>query len=476
MGHGSEMSNGGDFNTSLEVSALPTGPLGVVARYGWRVRTAGTRQVSAASVAVFRIAFGLSIIVNAALYVPRVLREHHIEPTFHFSYGPVDFLEPLPGVGMYFVYGAMMVVGALIAVGVWYRWAASLFFVLTTYVFLLDATFYQNHEYLISLLAALMVLLPVNGFWSMDANAGRTPASDVIPAWVVWLLRFQIGVPYFFGGVAKLNSGWLHGEPLRTWMAVRTDLEPMRTVLANSSVIWFMVYGALILDLLVVPLLLYRRTRAAAFAAVCLFHFVNVWLFGLYIFPWLMMAATLIFFSPDWPLRALRRVGWSNPVLNRRTSADNLGAPNTRRTSAPLTTLLILWVILQLVIPLRHFTIEGSPSWTEEGHRFAWHMMLRDKSGTARFNLTDGERTWTVDPAGYLTAEQVRELAWYPEHLVKFAHHLSSIHGGAEVRVDTSVSLNGRDPQPIVDPTVDLAAVPKTWWGHAPWIVQLADR
>jgi len=35
------------------------------------------------------------------------------------------------------------------------------------------------------------------------------------------------------------------------------------------------------------------------------------------------------------------------------------------------------------------------------------------------------------------------------------------------------VSLNGRDPQPIVDPTVDLASVSAVWWGHAPWIVQL---
>ena len=68
-------------------------------------------------------------------------REHHIEPTFHFSYGPIDSLEPLPGLGMYLVYGAMMVTGVLIAIGRWCRWAAVAFFVLTTYGFLLDATF-----------------------------------------------------------------------------------------------------------------------------------------------------------------------------------------------------------------------------------------------------------------------------------------------------------------------------------------------
>ena len=456
-----------------DVASPRFSPATLVRGYGRRLRAAGTRPVSAASVAFFRIAFGLSIVVNSALYVPRVIHEHHVEPTFHFSYGPVDFLDPLPGVGMYLVYGAMMVTGVLIALGRWYRSAAIAFFVLTTYVFFLDSTFYQNHEYLISLLAAMMVLLPVNGFWSLDASAGRVPASDVVPAWVVWLLRFQIGVPYFFGGVAKLNLDWLRGDPLRTWMAARTDLEPFRTVLTDSTVIWVMVYGALLLDLLVVPLLLYRRTRVPAFVAVCLFHLTNVWLFGLYIFPWLMIAATLIFFPPDWPLRVLHRHRGSSPAPGHPPGIGDLGTATLRRTSPVVTMLFALWIVFQLAVPLRHFAFDGSSSWTEEGHRFAWHMMLRDKSGTARFHLSDGQSTWTVDPAEFLTAEQVRELAWYPEHLVQFAHHLSSIHGGVAVRAETSVSLNGRAHQPIVDPTVDLAAVPRVWWGHAPWVVQL---
>lgn len=33
----------------------------------------------------------------------------------------------------------------------------------------------------------------------------------------------------------------------------------------------------------------------------------------------------------------------------------------------------------------RHYLIAGTPSWTEEGHRFSWHMKLREKSGTVTF-------------------------------------------------------------------------------------------
>ena len=43
-----------------------------------------------------------------------------------------------------------------------------------------------------------------------------------------------------------------------------------------------------------------------------------------------------------------------------------------------------------------------------------------------------------------------------------------------EVRARTFVSLNGRRPQPLVDPDVDLAAQPRDL-SHASWIVPLRD-
>jgi vitamin K-dependent gamma-carboxylase len=195
-----------------------------------RVRTAAHQPVSSASVAVFRIGFGLAMVVNAALYVPVLVREYYIEPDVHFPYWPFEFVRPLPAAGMYAVYALMMVTGALIALGLWYRFAAWAFFGLTTYVFLLDSSYYQNHEYLISLLAVMLAVLPVDGRWSLDVRWGRREPAATVPAWVVWLLRFQIGVPYFFGGIAKLNDDWFHGEPLRSWIAGRTDVEPIHTM------------------------------------------------------------------------------------------------------------------------------------------------------------------------------------------------------------------------------------------------------
>ncbi|HUF33065.1 MAG TPA: HTTM domain-containing protein [Acidimicrobiales bacterium] len=440
-----------------------------------RLHEAATRPVSSASVAFLRMAFGVGMVVNTLLYLPVLVRDYYVDTSFHFSYGPLTFVQPLPGAGMYLVYVAMGITGVLIALGRWYRWAAAAFFVLTTYVFLIDSTFFQNHEYLISLLALLLAVLPgIDGRWSLDVERHPERRRSTVPAWVVWLLRFQVGVPYFFGGIAKLNGDWLRGEPLRAWLASRTDIGWLNGLLTNDGVVWFMAHGSLVLDLVVVWLLLHRRTRVPAYVVVTGFHLLNVWLFGLFIFPWLMIAATTIFFDPSWPERALAR--WRSPAAEAPPRPEPAAGGRVRRLSPLLVGALGLWVALQVLLPLRHLTVAGSPSWTEEHHRFSWHMKLRDKRGDVTYVVTAADgRTWRVDPAEQLSPKQAYRLSGHPERLVHFARHLSAQHGGAEVRAETSVSLNGRRPQPIVDPTVDLASQPVLWWGPADWILPLEE-
>ena len=45
--------------------------------------------------------------------------------------------------------------------------------------------------------------------------------------------------------------------------------------------------------------------------------------------------------------------------------------------------------------------------------------------------------------------------------------------GDVEVRARIIASLNGREPQPLIDPNVDLTEVPYPRLGHADWILPL---
>ncbi|MGH8908404.1 MAG: HTTM domain-containing protein, partial [Egibacteraceae bacterium] len=138
------------------------------------------------------------------------------------------------------------------------------------------------------------------------------------------------------------------------------------------------------------------------------------------------------------------------PLAARRAGAALLGA----------------YVAAQLLLPLRHHLYPGDVAWTEEGHRFAWRMKLRDKRGAAEFTVIDraAGRAWSVDPSDRLTSWQYDAVATEPQLLVHYAHELArrwEEYGipGVQVHARTLVSLNGRDPAPLVDPTIDLAAL-----------------
>src|SRR5262249_32657684 len=160
----------------------------------------------------------------------------------------------------------------------------------------LEKVLYLNHFYLGCLLAFLMIFVPAHKNYSLDA--WRTPSrrTSTIPAWPIWLLRFQVGVPYFFGGIAKLNSDWLRGEPLRLWLTAKRVFPILGPFFTPGGAVCLMPYGPLLFALSVVFFPLNRRTRVFAYIATLLFHFLNARLFAIGIFPWMMIAATAIFF------------------------------------------------------------------------------------------------------------------------------------------------------------------------------------
>ncbi|MGH8874320.1 MAG: HTTM domain-containing protein, partial [Acidimicrobiia bacterium] len=264
-----------------------------------------------------RIGFGTLMVWETWRYLANGwVTRYYQQPSFFFTYWPFDVVRPWPGEWMTWHFLAMGLAAFFVAIGFCYRISAPALFLLFTYVFLLDKARYLNHFYLVSLVAFVMTVLPAHRAFSVDALLHPRLRVATVPAWTLWLVRFQIGVPYFFAGLAKLNRDWLRGEPLRSWLAARTDVPLVGRFFTEEPVVWGMTYGALLFDLAVVPLLLHPRTRRWAFASALVFHLLNARLFSIGIFPWMMILLTTLFFPPNWPRRLLDRLrGEHGPLL-----------------------------------------------------------------------------------------------------------------------------------------------------------------
>ena len=418
----------------------------------------------------FRIVFGAILVWETYRYFTYGwITRYFVEPAVTFTYYGFSWVKPWPGRGMYIHFLVLGVAAACVMVGFLYRIAAPVFFLAFTYFFLLDQTRYLNHFYLVCLISFLMCFLPAERAFSVDGLLRRKIRSDVVPAWTLWLLRAQVGIPYFYGGIAKLNSDWLlGGEPMRTWLQPLTRM-PGGHIFAADWVVYGFVIGGLMLDLFVVPLLLWRRTRLFAFVAAIAFNLINAVIFDIGIFPWLMLGALLIYFPPDLMRRFARAFmspgeEFGQPTPERPTTLeDSSSCPTLSSSQKLIAGLLAAYFAVQLLLPFRHFLYPGNVSWTEEGHNFAWHMKLRTKVGEAVFTVTHPRsgQTWTINPKDYMESHQLMKMVTKPDLLLLFAHHLAEEkrregYEDVEVRARAMVSLNGRAPQLLIDPNVDL--------------------
>jgi vitamin K-dependent gamma-carboxylase len=422
----------------------------------------------------FRIIFGAIILWEVFRYFEYDwIYDYWIEPTFHFTYYGFDWVRPWPGDGMYLHFIAMGILSVCIIVGFKYRISTTLFFFAFSYMFLLEESRYLNHFYLIALVSFVMIFVPAHKSFSFDSWQNKKIRTDFVAAWSLWLLRIQIGVAYFFGGIAKINEDWLNGNPLRFWLHDRADTFPILGQFFREE--WFvflLTYSALLIDLLAVPFLLWKRSRTFTYGILVLFHVLNAQLFSIGIFPWFMIFATLIFFEPSWP-RIFKKFKTTTKSQIKTIS------PMTKNQKIILS-LFLIFIIFQVAMPLRHYAYPGNVSWTEEGHNFSWHMKLRDKDTTyIQFYATDPKtgETWEIDHEEDLTGRQVFKMSTRPDMILQYSHFLAENlreegYDDIEIRVDVISSLNGRESQRLIDPTVNLAEQPITILPKS-WIVPL---
>ncbi len=441
-----------------------------------RILQSSMQSVDSLIVVWMRIAVGVAIYVWADQFLANeTYRKVFIDPRVLMKYSGFEWVVLWPGDGMRWHFVITKVAAVLLTIGLASRASAAVLSFSIFYVLLVESQIYVNHYYLLALAAGLLVFLPAAGQWSLDCRLGIEPVRAVCWRWQIWLVRFQLGIPYFFGAIAKLNGDWFRGQPAQLILYNQVGPSGRRWSEIPGMVDAF-VYGGFAYDLLVVPMLLWKRTRTIAVLLSLIFHLTNAVTLTIGVFPWFMLATLVVFFPPD-TIRNRWRL-----FLGRHVDSENAKQtmPSCRVTGVTRVAVsaAFIYVVLQCVLPMRAAIYRGDANWNERGHRFAWRMMLRHKLALTHFLVVDrnSDEFLFVPSTTVLTGYQAQRADHHPEFIRQTAIAISKAATELGVRENrvyalALVSLNGRQPKPMVDPTIDLTEADRGWWRDS-WVDQ----
>ncbi len=432
------------------------------------------KNTEAAPLAVFRIFFGLMMLLSIIRFWSYGwIDKLYIQPTFFFSYYGFDFVKPM-GEYTYLIFVLCAISAIFIMIGYQYRIAIITFFLSFTYIELMDKTTYLNHYYFISVLSFLLIFLPANAYYSVDAKLKKV-SFQTIPIWTIDGIKLLLGIVYFYAGLAKLNSDWLlRAMPLKIWLPSKYDIPIIGNLMHHEWVHYAFSYTGLIYDLAIPFLLLFKKTRVFAFAMVVVFHVLTRILFPIGMFPYIMIVSALIFFDGQVHHKILKII---SRIL--KINKATFDTANTLRflpkRDKIIRGVLSLFFMIQLFLPFRYMLYPGELFWTEEGYRFSWRVMLIEKAGYANFKIVDSttKKRFYIDNDDFLTPFQQKQMATQPDFILQYAHHLKKHfanqgHKNIQVFVESHVALNGRLSSQYIDPNTDLGKQkesfkPKTW-------------
>ena len=288
---------------------------------------------------------------------------------------------------------------------------------------------------------------------------------------------FQFSLVLIFAGFNKINEWWLiYHEPVHHILMYKAVIS--KNALWGSELLeLFMIWGGLLFDLFIVPLLLWRKTRWFGLMLFVFFNGMNTLLFydvgEIGIFPLLMLSALILFF-PRLDIRQLLITKFSYVPAQIKLQSK------TGQLTIITGVLFMAYILIQLILPLRHHLFEGNVDYTGEGQRFSWRMKSVYKDFEISIRLVDEERgiEADLDPRTVLSVKQYTNLGYYPELILPLSENLrrSAIEKGVKdpkIYIDYKVGFMGLPLQYMVDPTIELGSLSYSPFKHSSWILAL---
>ncbi|WP_298515605.1 HTTM domain-containing protein [uncultured Kordia sp.] len=439
------------------------------------------KSIDVSIVAIFRIFFGMFMTYQMIYY-------YEIDYTFQFIFGPevlfpyqgLEFLQPFSLGFLKVIHAGLLISAILITLGFLYRYAMIFFFVGFSYFSFIDKTLYNNHIYLIALIAFVMIFMNADRKYSLRVKFSKKPLSKLVPAWQQNILIFLLSVVYFYGGISKLSPNWLDSNLVgytidQAQSSVLTNLFPKETL------IMLIKYGGLIFDLSIAFILLNKRTRLFGVILVVIFSYTNnsILFDDIGIFPFFMICATILFFDSKKVGNYVDGIFMSKSTENSEEQEAVLDQNESPKFKKLTLICIFLFVAFQLVFPLRHHFLTTNPEWTGIAQKFSWRMKMQSRNVT-QFTMSLVDRAtsqrYNLDGTTFVTRNQFMHMPEDPYTFVHLAKYISKklyLEQGLVnpiIKADLQVEFNGMPTQHMLDPRIDLTKMDEDQFSDNQWI------
>lgn len=430
-------------------------------------------KIDNAPLIIFRILFGFVFFVEAVGALALGWVGHNfVNTTTNFTFIGFEKLLFLQNDSMYVVFALMALASIGVTIGYKYRLSIALLTILWGISYFGQKTSYNNHYYLMWLVSLIMCFLPANRYAAVDVKRNPSLKENFMPQWISWLFIIQISCVYFYATLAKFYPDWLDGTVTANMFLSMTEMpDGVKNLFQQKNFQLFIAYAGIAFDGLIVPALLWKRTRWFAIISSLIFHVFNSITLQIGVFPYFALSFCVFFF----PASAVRN------FFFRKKAKEVHKYASVFEGRLILKCFFIPYLIIQIVLPLRHWFIKGDVLWTDEGHRLSWRMMLRSRGGEVVYRVIDKKTNEIMRfHNDYLLTYKQQSRLNTPDVIWQMAQKIKEyyVFEGINVSVyaiDSYVYINEKAGARFVNPTIDLTAVDWNYFKHQDWVLEQND-
>jgi hypothetical protein len=421
------------------------------------------------SLMMFKLLFGIAISFFAIknIYYD-FINLAYIKSDFFWPIWPT-LIQTLPkSVFSYFNIGTL-IFGIQIARQRWGNWPYWGYLLCIIPLFTFNTTYYLDHQLLLIIIALLLSL----------TSSTKEIENNTIQIWEITLFKLLFSGVLAWRVIAYLNINWLSGVTIKA-MIKGTNFN-MSSI---PDLHWFLVaisIGMLIFEICF-ALIPWKFPKSVPWFWIGLFIYfqINNLIDSRFAFsqmPLLFFILSTLFLSPTYPKKILDNLSQNFEKISKIGNSAFDSSKNKLDTLPLLTKSLILtYVIIQLIIPLNIHTILLNHRWHLSYQPFAW-TMKKQITGIAGEVIIVHPTTKEIISRIKVEKKTFDTSAIFLIYIHRLRDEYKKKYGFTpEIYADVKKSVNLRPWAQYTDPTINLAHINYKFGKYPSWVLPQPDN